>query len=73
MHIRPLVVSKVNTAGQILLAGAVLGILGLGYRGEPLIAIGSLCVGALTIASGAFYVRDGLRHLAGGGERPDGA
>jgi cardiolipin synthase len=71
IQIRPLVVSKVNTVGQILLAGTVLGILGFGYQGADIIALGSLAVGILTVGSGAVYLRDGLRHLAdgGGGEK----
>lgn len=66
IHMRPVVVSKVNTAGQILLAGAVLAVLGFGYPGEEPVFWGSLVVGALTVASGAVYLRDGLRHLANG-------
>ena len=37
IEMKPLWISKINTAGQILLAGTVLGALGLGMNVEPLI------------------------------------
>lgn len=64
---QPLIVSKINTAGQILLAGAVLAVLGFGYPAADLIGWGSIAVGALTVWSGAVYLRNGLKHMANGG------
>jgi len=66
MVVRPLTVSKVNTAAQILLAVAVLAVLGIGYPATDLIGWGSMAVGALTVWSGAVYLRDGLRHMTNG-------
>jgi cardiolipin synthase (CMP-forming) len=66
MQIKPLVISKVNTFAQIALAGSVLGVLGLGIEVPGLIQLGSVAVGALTLASGAVYLRDWLRYVANG-------
>ena len=66
MAIKPLLISKVNTTGQILLAGSVLGVLGLGLEFSRLIQLGSFVVGALTVASGAVYLRDWLLYVANG-------
>ncbi|NNE24499.1 MAG: CDP-alcohol phosphatidyltransferase family protein [Rhizobiales bacterium] len=64
MDIKPLFVSKANTAGQIILAGAALGLPGLGYPSSDLIIWGSVAVGVLTVGSGAVYLRDWIRHMA---------
>ena len=64
MKIKPLVISKVNTFAQILLAGSVLGVLGLGLEFPRLIEWGSFAVGALTVASGTLYLRDWLVYVA---------
>jgi cardiolipin synthase len=69
MQVQPLLISKVNTTGQILLAGVVLAILGFGYSAADLIGWGSMAVGLLTVASGAIYLRDWLHHMANGGSR----
>ncbi|MDH3740661.1 MAG: CDP-alcohol phosphatidyltransferase family protein [Hyphomicrobiales bacterium] len=66
MDIKPLFVSKANTAGQIILAGAALGLPGLGYPSSGLIIWGSIAVGILTIGSGGIYLRDWIRHMANG-------
>jgi len=66
MAIKPLVISKVNTTAQILLAGSVLGVLGLGLEFPRLIQLGGFAVGALTVISGAVYLRDWLRYVANG-------
>jgi cardiolipin synthase len=71
MAIKPLVISKVNTFGQILLAGSVLGVLGLGLELPGLIKLGSLVVGALTVISGAVYLRDWFRYVANGNGSAD--
>jgi cardiolipin synthase (CMP-forming) len=66
VEMRPLMISKVNTTAQILLAGGML--LALGLEADParLIFAGCLVVAALTIASGAAYMREWLRHMANG-------
>lgn len=66
VRVAPLMISKVNTAGQILLAGTVLGALGLGLAGHPLLDLGSWLVGALTVASGAAYLKSWINHMANG-------
>ncbi len=66
MAIQPLLVSKANTAGQIVLAGVALGLPGFGYENTHLIIWGSVAVGILTVGSGAIYLRDWIRHMANG-------
>jgi cardiolipin synthase len=68
MAIKPLVISKVNTFGQIFLVGCVLGVLGLGLEYPRMIQLGSFAVGALTVASGALYLRDWLVFVANGND-----
>lgn len=64
MH--PLMISKVNTVGQIILAGAVLAALGLELKLDPTLMIGAVVVACLTVASGALYMREWVRHMANG-------
>jgi cardiolipin synthase len=66
MAMRPLIISKVNTAAQILLAGVVLAAKGLDLPLYGTLAAGMAAVALLTIASGALYMRDWVRHMAGG-------
>lgn len=61
---RPLWVSKVNTAWQIVFAGGVLGCLALGWDEKELIFFGAVLVGVLTALSGALYMRDWVRHMS---------
>jgi cardiolipin synthase len=70
MH--PLMISKINTVGQIILAGAVLAVLGLGFQLEPLLTIGTVIVAGLTVSSGALYMQQWVHHMANGhiGPRP---
>jgi cardiolipin synthase len=66
MEMRPLLVSKVNTAGQIILAGAALAALGFEVNlSNASFAAGIGAVALLTAASGALYLRDWVRHMAG--------
>jgi cardiolipin synthase (CMP-forming) len=66
IDVRPLIVSKVNTVAQIVLAATVLADLAfpidLHVERLGLVAI----VAILTIASAAVYVVDWTRHMAGG-------
>ncbi len=68
VEMRPLRVSKVNTTAQIAFAGAFLFFLAQGWRTAPLVLWGAPVVAALTIASGALYLRDWLRHMSQAGE-----
>jgi cardiolipin synthase len=61
--IRPLTVSKLNTAAQILLATLVLASLGLGVDFGWVIPIAIAAVAALTLVSVAAYVREWVRHM----------
>ncbi|WP_245615030.1 CDP-alcohol phosphatidyltransferase family protein [Muricoccus aerilatus] len=61
--IRPLFVSKLNTAMQIALAAAALFLRGYGFDGGWLMPALIGCVAGTTIASGAAYVRDASRSL----------
>ena len=64
----PLTISKINTAAQIVFAGAVLGVLELHVDIEPALTAGMILVAGLTFASGALYLRQWLRHMANGGK-----
>ena len=64
LRMHPLIISKINTTGQILLAGTVLGVLGFEYPATELIRWGGFAVALLTVASGAAYVRDWIRHMS---------
>ena len=66
MPVAPSMTSKVNTAGQIILAGVVLGLLGLDISLNPLLFTGFGLVAILTFGSGALYMRAWLKHMANG-------
>ena len=61
---QPLLVSKVNTFSQIILAGLVLAELGLGLGLEPVIWVLIWITGSLTILSAAAYFWGWLGHMA---------
>ncbi len=67
IKVRPLWISKVNTVAQIVFAGLLLLLLGTGHGLAPVLVPGGLVVALLTLASGAFYARDWLRHMSGTG------
>lgn len=56
VRMRPLVISKINTAGQILLAAGILGGLGLDLPIDSLIGPMVYLVAATTAVSGAAYL-----------------
>jgi cardiolipin synthase len=56
VKVRPLLLSKMNTAAQIVLAGVVLAALGFNIESSEILFIGSIVVTALTLSSGAQYV-----------------
>jgi cardiolipin synthase (CMP-forming) len=64
MKMRPLPISKVNTTMQIIFAGVVLAMLGTDLNLEPVLISGISAVAVLTVASGALYMRDWMRHMA---------
>jgi cardiolipin synthase (CMP-forming) len=64
VHIKPLMVSKVNTAAQIVFVVAVLGLLALDQPSLLFVNGGGLVVALLTAASGGAYLMAWLRHMA---------
>lgn len=66
--VRPLLVSKANTAVQIVLAALVLGELTFGILPGAVRTGLVLLSGALTVASAAAYLVGWLRHMSGYGE-----
>ena len=67
MAVRPLWVSKANTAAQILLIALVLGERSGVAVFQPCLAAAVLSVAALTIASAAAYLVEWARHMTGNG------
>jgi cardiolipin synthase (CMP-forming) len=63
LEARPLTVSKLNTAAQIIFAGLVLGSLGLGINVGWLLPVTMALVAALTLLSVGAYVREWIRHM----------
>jgi cardiolipin synthase len=64
INVKPLTVSKLNTAAQILFAVIVLAALGFQFNAEWLINIGMAAVAILTLLSIAAYVREWGRYMA---------
>ncbi len=63
MPVRPLPVSKANTAAQILLATLVLAEQGFGFEAEALGWLAMALVAVLTLLSIAFYLAEWVRHM----------
>jgi cardiolipin synthase (CMP-forming) len=70
VKVRPLLLSKLNTGTQILLAGLVLAVLGFGLPAEGVILLGSILVAALTVASGTQYGLTWIKLMASSPEPP---
>ncbi|RJT34314.1 CDP-alcohol phosphatidyltransferase family protein [Mesorhizobium waimense] len=68
VEMKPLFVSKANTAVQIVLAAVVLGELAFDIHLDPLRPALILMSGVLTVASAAAYLVGWLRHMSGYGE-----
>lgn len=66
MQMAPLMISKINTTVQIVFACLVLGMLGMRQDLALLVDLGAPLAGILTVASGALYLRDWVRHMAAG-------
>ena len=64
--VAPSLASKVNTAGQIILAVIVLGVLGLDLSLKPVLNVGYFAVAILTFGSGALYMKAWLQYMANG-------
>lgn len=65
VEIRPLVISKLNTAAQIGFAGIVLASLAFSMEHEAVLLWGMAIVTMLTLTSAAAYLGGWLRHMAG--------
>ncbi len=63
MAIKPVFVSKANTAAQIAFAAAVLGGSAFGFPVDPWADEGAAVVAALTVASAGAYLARWLRHM----------
>ena len=61
--LKPLMVSKLNTVAQIMLALIVLGALGFNFDAWLAIVMLTALVAALTLLSIAFYVAEWVRHM----------
>jgi cardiolipin synthase (CMP-forming) len=70
VKVQPLLLSKLNTGTQIVVAGLVLAVLGFGLPAQSIILFGSILVAALTVASGAQYVLTWIRLMASNPEPP---
>ncbi|MCC7274996.1 MAG: CDP-alcohol phosphatidyltransferase family protein [Alphaproteobacteria bacterium] len=67
LRMEPLTISKVNTAMQIVLAAAVLGVAGLQVDDHGAVGLLVYLVGVTTILSGAAYIHQWSRRVAGAG------
>lgn len=67
MTIAPLIVSKANTAAQIILAGLILAALGFGFELGAVHTLGPAIVGTLTGLSALAYLAAWIRHMSGDG------
>lgn len=63
MTVKPLLVSKLNTAAQIVFASLVLAALAFGFDAEPAQTAIMWTVAALTLISVGFYMREWWRHM----------
>ena len=68
VEVKPLLVSKANTAVQIILAAQVLAELTFAMHLDPLRTILIMLSGLLTVASAAAYLVAWLRHMSSNGE-----
>src|SRR5215470_11466425 len=67
LPMKPLTVSKLNTAAQLIFAGLVLGSLGLQFEAHWLVSSALAAVTLLTLLSIAAYVREWVRHMGSDG------
>ena len=64
VRVAPLMISKINTAAQIVLAGVVLAHLGYDIVPEGLISLGTYIVAGFSVASVIAYLGEWFRHMA---------
>lgn len=64
VEVKPLWISKVNTTAQIAFAGILLGALAFQLHLDVLVPSGIAIVAGTTVASGALYLRDWVRHMS---------
>lgn len=64
LEIKPLIVSKVNTAVQIAFVAGVLASRAFAFDPGMLLQASAVLVGAMTLASGAAYLALWVRHMA---------
>jgi cardiolipin synthase len=67
VSVKPHIVSKINTAVQLLLVGLVLAALGFGFDPGALLNLTIALVAALTLASVAIYLREWVIHMGSNG------
>jgi cardiolipin synthase len=63
VKIRPLIVGKLNTAGQIIYPGLVLAAHGYSFHVEPVLTLVMVLVAVLTLLSVALYLAKWVRHM----------
>ena len=63
MSVKPLLVSKLNTAAQIFFAALVLAALAFRFDAEPFQSLVMAAVAVLTLLSVGFYVAEWVRHM----------
>ena len=66
LPMKPLLVSKLNTAAQLVFACVVLATLGLRFEADWLVAAAMSAVTLLSLLSIAAYVREWVRHMGSG-------
>ena len=65
MVMQPLLISKLNTAGQIVFVALVMAALAFGFHNTASTAVAGALVSVLTVWSFAVYMRRWLAHMAG--------
>lgn len=63
VKVKPLLISKLNTAAQISFAAMVLGVKAFGFPAGAWFDVSLYCVAALTLASAAAYIGQWIRHM----------
>lgn len=64
IEVHPLIISKINTTLQIMLAGLALGVLAFEFDEGWMVVWGCAVVGISTVASGGAYIVQWLRHMS---------
>jgi cardiolipin synthase len=64
VQMKPLMVSKLNTAAQVAFAALVLGSLGFGFQKSPYDAILMALVTVFTLSSVSLYLVEWVRHMS---------